>query len=38
MPVKNLLMNLTYMDTAFNVDQAVESDYDRWQVEVNFGF
>jgi hypothetical protein len=38
MPVKNLLMNLTYMDTVFNVDIGEESDYDRWQVEFNLGF
>jgi hypothetical protein len=38
MPVTDLLMNLTYVDSAFNVDQGIRSGYERWQVDFNFVF
>lgn len=38
MPLKNVLLNVTYLDTAFNVDVGTETDYDRWQLDFNFTF
>jgi hypothetical protein len=36
MPVTGLVVNLTYLDTRFNVDAGDEVDYDRWQLDFNF--
>lgn len=38
MAMKNLLVNVTYLDTAFNVDVGNETSYDRWQLDFNFIF
>lgn len=38
MAIRNLLINVTYLDTAFNVDVGPETDYDRWQLDFNFTF
>jgi hypothetical protein len=38
MALRNLLLNVTYLDTRYNVDQGVEADYDRWQLDFNFAF
>lgn len=38
MAMKNLLINVTYLDTEFNVDVGPQADYDRWQLDFNFNF
>jgi hypothetical protein len=38
MPLKRVVLNVTYLDTAYNVDVGNESDYDRWQLDFNFTF
>jgi hypothetical protein len=38
MAMRNLLINATYLDTRYNVDQGEEADYDRWQLDFNFTF
>jgi hypothetical protein len=38
MAMRNLLINATYLDTRYNVDQGVEANYDRWQLDFNFTF
>jgi hypothetical protein len=38
MALRNLLINATYLDTSFNVDEGLETDYDRWQLDFNFAF
>ncbi|MGH8175712.1 MAG: putative porin [Steroidobacter sp.] len=38
MAMKSLLVNVTYLDTAFNVDVGAETDYTRWQLDFNFMF
>ena len=38
MALRNLLINATYLETRFNVDEGLETDYDRWQLDFNFMF
>jgi hypothetical protein len=38
MPMQRVLLNLTYYDTAYNVDVGEETEYDRWQLDFNFTF
>jgi hypothetical protein len=38
MPMQSVLLNLIYIDTTYNVDVGNESDYDRWQLDLNFTF
>ncbi len=38
MAMKNVLLNVTYYDTHYNVDVGTEQDYDRWQLDFNFTF
>ena len=38
MAMRNLLINATYLDTRFDDDLGVETDYDRWQLDFNFSF
>jgi hypothetical protein len=38
MPLKRVVLNVTYLDTAYNVDVGEESAYDRWQLDFNFTF
>jgi hypothetical protein len=38
MPLKRVVLNVTYLDTVYNVDAGDESDYDRWQLDFNFTF
>ena len=38
MPMKSLVMNVSYYDTRYNVDVGSETDYDRWQVDFNMTF
>ena len=38
MAMKNVLLNVTYYDTRYNVDVGDETDYDRWQLDFNFTF
>jgi hypothetical protein len=38
MALRNLLINATYLDTRYNVERGVETDYDRWQLDFNFAF
>lgn len=38
MPLQNLLLNITYLDSIFNVDVGDETDYRRWQLDFNFTF
>lgn len=38
MAMKNVLLNVTYYDTRYNVDVGTEQDYDRWQLDFNFTF
>jgi len=35
MPMKSVLLNLTYVDTKYIGD---ETNYDRWQLDFNFTF
>jgi hypothetical protein len=38
MPLARVVLNVTYLDTAYHVDVGEESDYDRWQLDFNFTF
>lgn len=38
MAMKNVLINITYLDTKFNLDVGAEANYDRWQMDFNFSF
>ena len=38
MAMQNVLLNVTYYDTQYNVDVGTEQDYDRWQLDFNFTF
>jgi hypothetical protein len=38
MAMRNLLINATYLDTRFDDDLGVETDYERWQLDFNFSF
>lgn len=38
MVAKHVLLNLTYLDTAYDVDLGAKGDYDRWQLDFNFMF
>jgi hypothetical protein len=35
---KHVLVNLTYLDTAYDVERGNEADYKRWQLDFNFTF
>lgn len=38
MAMQNLLLNVTYLDTRYNVDVGSQAAYDRWQLDFNVSF
>ena len=38
MAMKNLLLNVTYLDAKYHVDVGQQATYDRWQLDFNVAF